>query len=131
MRKVLLIGAAVLALGTAAQAAPGSRHHALKTGHPWFVVKYAQGKCALSDQTPEQVYNLLSTPFAHMSSVSVDRITPDDVTKDDNRDIHVHTTGMRNGGGIVMDFFTSQPECAKFLNDNHVTPQEAAHDDTN
>ncbi len=41
--------------------------------------------------------------------MTFDRISPDDVTKDDEGDIRVHITTTRNGSLIEMNFFHRDP----------------------
>jgi hypothetical protein len=99
-----------------------------KARHTWFNVDYAMGKCVISTQTPEEVYNM----FANGAPGLVfDRIAPDEVTKDDDDTIHVHMTGTKDGSRVYMNFFTKLSSCKKFIADFGITAKQADDGDIN
>jgi hypothetical protein len=61
----------------------------------------------------------------------VDRIGPDDVTKDDKGNIHVHISMTRNGESFNAEFFTSKDACGQFVKDDGITPEQAPAGDIN
>ncbi|MGC2784748.1 MAG: hypothetical protein WA397_13145 [Roseiarcus sp.] len=109
MTRILLMAAVGIALTGSSQA-----KQAKPQGHLWFHVNYSQAKCE-GGGSPQAFYELLSTPAAHLSGMSADRIAPEDVIKDATGNIHVHVTGTNNGESVSADFFTSMGESAKPL----------------
>jgi hypothetical protein len=87
--------------------------------------------CEDSKTTPEAVYNMMSSPFGHMSGVSVQRIAPSDVIKDDKGNIQVNMEGTRDGNSIWLHFFTSKEACDSYVRDNNIVPEQADRKDIN
>ena len=52
------------------------------------------------------MYNYYLTPLGHMTGLSLDRISPDDVFKNGEDDIQVSVHGKKDGEPIIMNFFT-------------------------
>ena len=96
----------------------------------WFQVNYAEGKCVFSVGSPEESYSSLFVLGPSMG-LAIDRISPDDVTKDDKGLIHVHMTGTKNGEAVFWDFFTSLRACEQFITDNGIKPTQADSGDIN
>jgi hypothetical protein len=65
------------------------------------------------------------------TGIDIDPIAPDQVTKDDQGNIHVAMTGTSPQGPTEWNFFTSKAECDKFVTDNGITPQQAPEGDIN
>lgn len=127
--KLMLTATAVLSLGiTAAHAA---HHAAPKSGHTWFNVNYADGVCEKSAATPERTQGTMDSSMARLQGVSMDRISPDDVEKGTDGNIHVTLHGTQNGSPVTMEFFTSMAACKDFLNTEGVTRQQAPGEDIN
>jgi hypothetical protein len=97
--------------------------------HSWFVVSYADGKCEPSP-SPREVYDSVSTPFGHMTGLSVDRIAPEDVWKDGD-DIQVLVHGKKDGEPVVMNFFTVKRTCDNFVATRGIKPAQANSSDIN
>jgi hypothetical protein len=121
MKQVLLAAAVAVAMIGTAHAQPN---------HKWYMVDYSNGDCKSAPVTPEQFYNLASVSSAR-TGISMDRIAPENVTKDDNGGIHVHMTGNRPDGGAQWDFFTSKAACNKYVKDEGIAPEQAPSDDIN
>jgi hypothetical protein len=120
MRDVLIAAAALVALAGSAEAA---------RRHQWFMLSYADGTCEAETFTPEQFY--IGSSAMAAEGTSVDRIAPENVTKDAAGSIHVHMTGRIPAGPRVWDFFTNRDACEKFISDNGIKPEQAPHDDIN
>jgi len=112
-----------LALALAAPAQANQRH-------TWFFVNYAQGKCSFSVKTPEETYNEIYS-FGAQTGMTVNRISPNDVDKDDNGNIHVHMTGTKDGEFFSMDFFTTIRACEQYIKLLNVKPSQARSGDIN
>ena len=63
--------------------------------------------------------------------IAVDRISPDDVTKDDKGVIHVHITGTKANQSVFWDFFTTIRACEQFITDERIKPAQADSGDIN
>lgn len=100
------------------------------TKHVWFNVDYANGGCVISAKTPKQMFNTYAIHGAE-TGVTIDRIDPGQVFKDDKGNIHVHMTGKHGDHFIYMDYFTSAVDCKKFVVDQGVKPQQADGADIN
>jgi hypothetical protein len=104
MRNVLIAAAALVALAMPAEAAPK---------HVWFDVNYGSGTCDKSLMTPEEFYRSMAfSPMGKAMGVVVSPISPENVTKDDKGNIHVHVDATRNGDPVASDFFTLKADCA-------------------
>jgi hypothetical protein len=121
--KIYLV-AAVVALTLALPASAAAKHK-------WWLVNYAKGQCEISPMTPEQVYDYAWTPASHLTGFSLDRISPDNVTKTAAGEIHVHITGVKDGNPVEMNYFTSKPECVSFIAEQELKPQQAPSADIN
>ena len=102
---------------------------ALTAKHTWFMLSGTTGKCGLSPQSPQSFY-ANSIGMAGMG-LTVERIVPQDVIKDDKGDIHVTVHATVDGTKGTMEFFTSLANCDQYVKDNHVTPQGAPDADIN
>jgi hypothetical protein len=123
MRNVLIAAFSLVAFaGSAGAAAPK---------HTWYNVNYGAGTCGLSKQTPEQTWAILDGPAGHAMGYSVDRISPDDVVKTPDGNIHVTITGKLNGEDNHAEFFTSTDACDKFVKDEGISPGQAPSGDIN
>ena len=118
MKRVLLAAIALSALSSEAFA------------HSWSVVSYAYGKCETSHLTPEMVYRNIEEGGT-MHGLSAERISPDDVNKDSNGDIHVHLRVKNHGQDAGMDFFSSARACNQFVKDNNIKADQANSSDIN
>jgi hypothetical protein len=118
MKKVLLVGIVMLAATPA-------------FARTWYVLNYAQGMCENSKTSPEVVYNMISSPLGHGSGMTIERIRPNDVIKDDKGNIHVHMTGTRDGTPMELNFFTSKEACDSYVRANNIVPQQADRSDIN
>jgi len=98
--------------------------------HTWFMLNYALGKCEFSAQSPEQFYNGFAV-LGHLAGLAFDRITPEDVGRYADGNIHVHMTGTRDGAPVHMDFFTAIRQCEQFIVDFGIKPEQAPADDIN
>jgi hypothetical protein len=121
MRNVLIAAAALVALAGSAEAAPK---------HKWFALNYGTGSCDPVPLTPEQFY-AAGNASSGETGTTIDRIAPENVTKDAAGNIHVHLTGNRPGGATQWDFFTSQDECAQYVKDEGIAPEQAPSGDIN
>jgi hypothetical protein len=121
MRRVLLAGVAAIAVTGVAHSKPR---------HTWFMVVYAEGKCDFSAWSPEDTYNSLAVS-GPSTGIAVDRISPDDVTKDDKGVVHVHMTGTKTGQSVFWDFFTTIRACEQFISDHGIKPTKADSGDIN
>jgi hypothetical protein len=121
MKRVLLAAVAAIALTGAAHS---------KAKHTWFSVNYAEGKCTFSAGSPEDTYNSLVVLGPTMG-VAVDRIAPENVTKDDKCVIHVHMTGDKHGEAVLWDFFSTIRACEQFISDEGIKPSQADSGDIN
>jgi hypothetical protein len=122
MRNVLIAAFSLVALAGSANAAAPK--------HKWFGLNYGTGSCDPMPLTPEQFYS-----FGNASSgetgTTIDRISPENVTKDASGAIHVHLTGSRPSGGAQWDFFTSKDECDRYVKDEGIAPEQAPTGDIN
>lgn len=126
--KTILTSAAAAAAFSAILSTPTT---AAPVKHTWFSVNYAEAKCERSEDTPEQIWDTLSGPLSHMQGYTVDRIGPDNVTKDDKGVIHVHITGTHNGNTYGMNFFTSKAACDAFIKEQGIEAEGADSSDLN
>lgn len=124
MKKIFAIAAIALATASPVQAKV-----AKSAGHTWFSVNYATAKCTFNQFSPEAFYNG-SLLLQGATGVVMDRIAPENVTKEDG-DIHVHMTGAKSGSPVEMDFFTSIRACEKFVAYNGLVPEQADSGDIN
>jgi hypothetical protein len=122
MRIMFTAAAALVALAGSADAATPK--------HKWFDVNYPTGTLGVSQQSPEEFYNYVFN-FGGTAGVHFDRITPDQVTKGDKGEIHVHMNGAKGDQIVYMDFFTSKDQCDAFVKDQGITPQQAPSGDIN
>ena len=100
------------------------------THHSWFYIDYAEGKCKPSP-SPAEEYDYYSTPAGHMTGLSLDRITPDDVFKVSDDDIHVTAHGKQDGKSVSMDFFTVKATCDNYVEVKGIKPEQANGSDIN
>jgi hypothetical protein len=100
-------------------------------GRVWYSVSYNTGKCHVSGESPQAVYEIMSSAEAHAKGWTIERISPSDVIKDANGDIQVNIKGTMDGTPTDAHYFTSKAACAKFIVDNHVAPEAAAPSDIN
>jgi hypothetical protein len=121
MRNVLIAAAALVALAGSASAA---------AKHKWFALNYGTGSCDPVPLTPEQFF-AAGNASSGETGTSIDRISPENVTKDAAGNIHVHLTGSRPSGGAQWDFFTSKDECDQFVKDEGIAPEQAPSSDIN
>jgi hypothetical protein len=114
----LLAAAAAIALSGTAYATPK---------HTWFELSYARGRCDHARGSPDELYKASQS----WPGFVLERIPPENVTKDANGDIHVRIDGKQKGQSIHYDFFTTLKACDQFITDNGIKPQEADTDDIN
>lgn len=137
MRNLLLYGfaAATICVGVHQDALAGGAKHAAapkKTGHTWIAVNAADGVCEPSEiGSPDHFFTILNGPTGHASGFAVDRITPDNVEKDDAGNIHVTVTFTKDGTAMHAEFFTSMQKCQDYLSTEGIAAQAANHDDIN
>jgi hypothetical protein len=98
--------------------------------HTWFQLNYAVGKCVSSASSPEEVYKWTFL-FGSSAGIIADRVSADDVTKDDKGVIHVRMTGKKGDVAIRWDFFTTVNACEQFISDNDIKPTQADSGDIN
>jgi hypothetical protein len=122
MRNVLIAAVSLVALAGSASAA---------AKHTWFDVSYGTGACEKSSLSPEGFYNMTLTSVGRSLGIVASPISPENVTKDEKGNIHVHVDAMRNGDPVGADFFTSKDQCDQFVKDQKIVPEQAAHDDIN
>jgi hypothetical protein len=121
MRNVLIAGVSLVAFAGSANAA---------AKHTWYAVDYAHGNCMLSQWTPE-AFHTMQYAMRPQTGIEMDPIAPDQVSKDDKGNIHVHETGSGPNGALDFNFFTSKDACDKFVKDEGISPQQAPEGDIN
>jgi hypothetical protein len=122
MRSALIAAAALVALAGSAEAA---------ARHTWYYVNYDAGACELSNQTPEEMLAFVAGPFGRGMGYEVGRISPDDVVKTGNGQIHVTLRTTLDGRPHNGEFFTSKAMCDDFVKNEQITPQSAPSGDIN
>jgi hypothetical protein len=99
--------------------------------HTWYDVDYGAGTCEKSPATPEEFYKMSFTPTGRSLGMVVSPISPENVTKDDKGNIHVHVDATRNGDPVGADFFTAKDQCDQFVKDKNIVPEQAPSGDIN
>jgi hypothetical protein len=69
--------------------------------------------------------------FGTETGVTIDPISPTDVTKDVNGHIHIHMTGTYHSKPIFLDYFTDMSDCRMYVADHGITANLANSNDIN
>jgi hypothetical protein len=97
--------------------------------HTWFMINGRTATCDAAKETPEEFQAMLAGATGHMAGVTVERISPDDVSKDPYGDIRVNVRGAQDGQSVHWEFYTSRDACT--LTAKAMKPEQAPSGDIN